>query len=91
MRDTTGRIRVVETDSNTKGTNVSDGRQGVIAWNASKVIYIIQIDDGAQTSVPVGVTLETVDPDYMKAYLQSMLDNGWTIKKGYELDPNIYP
>ena len=86
-RDITGRIKVVPkiANINTRATKSSDGKQGIIIWNADKIIQLYQIDNNNRTSCSSTMTMETVDPDHMSAYLQSMLDNGWTIKEGLNI------
>jgi len=82
-RDTEHRIKVVGIEEGTdyRTTHVSDGRQGVVAWRSDNVIYLAQVDGGNQTTVPSSATLETVEPDWLDEYVQSMLDNGWTISE----------
>ena len=92
-RDTTHKIKTIDAlnGRNWRTTNISDGRQGVIGWiTNSKVIYIACIENANKTTVPLSTSLETVDPDNMGIHLQSMLDNGWTIKEGLDITPEDF-
>ena len=92
-RDTERRKRVVESEVETiegkeyniKNTRYSDGREGVVAWTSENVIIVAQINDNQQTSCNESTSMETVEPDYLDEYVQSMLDNGWTIKEGLNM------
>ena len=87
-RKTDGLIKTISTDPSKgyKQTSVTDGRVGIIVFKSDKTIVCAQINNSQRTATPSANTLEVVDPDKFPVYLQSMLDNGYTLGEGLDLE-----
>jgi|10_taG_2_1085330.scaffolds.fasta_scaffold222833_2 hypothetical protein len=87
-RSLDGRIKVIDKDPTLpiKETATADGRHGVVISTPANVIIVAQINDSQRTTTSHLNTVETVDPDKIVAYVQSMIDNGYTLDEGIDMD-----
>ena len=82
-RTTTGLIEAVTAEDGIRKTPPSDVDYGVIIHTPEKVIIVGQVNLASQqTWTPEASAMEIVEPDELDAYIDSMLENGWTIADG---------
>jgi len=81
---------IVSVDGNDKGqktTPPSDADYGVVIFNDAMFISAAQINTpDLKTTTSDRKTMEIVEPDKLDAYIDSMLENGWTIAPGVRPD-----